>query len=221
MSSEISYSLSALYRENVTLFELVNALRGVRYNLDEYQLCIDGFPRSANSYAVNLVQKMEPTLNIIHHVHAPAIIKKTAGKIPTIILIREPQEAILSEYIRDQHSNKTPKITQLIKRYIQYYKITQEYLDKITLFTFKQVTETPEQYLKTVSTILDKEPMDYSGIITDTMNESKARVTENIIYTTSVPTTERTEYKEKIGPQILQDYDFSEAEKIFNQLVYA
>lgn len=222
MLGELSYSLIALYRENLALFDIVNAVRGENYGIEEYDLCIDGFPRSANSYAVNLVQKMAPSIKIIHHIHAPAILKKTAGKIPTIVLIRDPREAILSEYIRDQHAAaKTPNITHLIKRYTQYYQVTKKLGDKITLVTFEQVTETPEEYLRAVAVILGAQPAEsYSDIVSETMDESQARVTKEIIYTTSVPNEARTEYKDKIGQQVLQGHDFSTAEQVYNQLIY-
>jgi hypothetical protein len=61
-------------------------------------LCIEGFPRSANSFAVGAVRHAQPGLvQIAHHTHVPANAMRACDwSIPTVVLIRSPQDAIVS-----------------------------------------------------------------------------------------------------------------------------
>lgn len=65
---------------------------------DETDLCIEGFPRSANSFAVGAVEQAhDDPLTIAHHNHVPApILNAVQRRLPTIVLIREPVEAVVS-----------------------------------------------------------------------------------------------------------------------------
>jgi hypothetical protein len=46
----------------------------------------------------------------------------------------------------------------------------------------------------------------------------RAKITENIIYTTSIPTRERDEYKNHVKRNIMSKYDFSQAIKIYQTI---
>ena len=61
-------------------------------------LCVEGFPRSANSFTVSAIQSAQPqSLSVAHHTHVPAnAIRATRLRIPTLILIRNPGDAIIS-----------------------------------------------------------------------------------------------------------------------------
>jgi len=61
-------------------------------------LCIEGFPRSGNSFAVGAVEhaQSEP-IQIAHHTHVPAnAMRACEWGIPTLVLIRDPYDAIVS-----------------------------------------------------------------------------------------------------------------------------
>jgi len=62
------------------------------------QLVIEGFPRSANSFSVAAIQSVQPKpLVIASHLHAAAQVIRAADlSIPTLVLIRQPAEAIIS-----------------------------------------------------------------------------------------------------------------------------
>jgi hypothetical protein len=69
---------------------------------EETDIVIEGFPRTGNTFAVIAFQSAQPnTLSIAHHVHAPGPVLDAMrlGK-PAIVLIREPEETILSFVIR-------------------------------------------------------------------------------------------------------------------------
>ena len=61
-------------------------------------LRIEGFPRSANSFAVGAIRHTQPEpVQVAHHPHVPAnAMRACEWGIPTVVLIRSPQDAIVS-----------------------------------------------------------------------------------------------------------------------------
>jgi len=61
-------------------------------------VCIEGFPRSANSFAVGAFRHAQPEpVQVAHHTHVPAnAMRACAWGIPTVALIRSPYDAIVS-----------------------------------------------------------------------------------------------------------------------------
>lgn len=57
---------------------------------------IEGYPRSANTFAVAAFAAAQPDpVRIAHHVHAPAqVIAAVHRRLPTLVLIRDPEEAV-------------------------------------------------------------------------------------------------------------------------------
>ncbi len=58
---------------------------------------IEGYPRSANSFAVAAFRQAQPgPVRIAHHVHAPAnAIAGVRHGLPTLVLVREPADAVV------------------------------------------------------------------------------------------------------------------------------
>ena len=84
------------------------------------EIVIEGFPRSANSFAVAAFARAQGRKpEIAHHVHAPAQILGAANRnIPAIALVRNPEDAVL-EYVI-----KKPEITisQALRGYVRFYE---------------------------------------------------------------------------------------------------
>lgn len=61
-------------------------------------ICIEGFPRSANSFAVGAFEHaQDEELSIAHHNHLPApILNAVRRGLPTVVLIRDPVDAVIS-----------------------------------------------------------------------------------------------------------------------------
>ena len=67
-------------------------------------LCVEGYPRSANTYGVLLIEKYaNKKLEIAHHLHMPSQVKLASSwGIPSVLLIRKPMQAIPSLILREQ-----------------------------------------------------------------------------------------------------------------------
>ena len=75
----------------------------------ETDVVIEGFPRCGNTFAVVAFQSAQnQSIKIAHHIHAAAQISLAARwEIPTIVLIREPLDAVSSLIVR--HPEREPE----------------------------------------------------------------------------------------------------------------
>jgi hypothetical protein len=102
------------------------------------QLVIEGFPRSANTFArVAFNMAQSERVRIAHGLHVPAqVIRAATWRIPTLVLIRKPREAVLSFAIRDPIS-----VDQALRYYLSFYETVEEYRAAYVLGLFEEVTE--------------------------------------------------------------------------------
>ena len=102
------------------------------------ELVIEGYPRSANTfalYAFEIAQQRQ--VQVAHHLHSAGQVLWAARKgIPTVVLIRNPREAVSSRLIRE------PRISTewAIKDYIQFYERIIPVGDRCLFVTFEEVT---------------------------------------------------------------------------------
>lgn len=100
-------------------------------------IVIEGFPRSANTFAVLAFQSAQVENTVVaHHLHAEAqFILAKKYNVPAIALLREPIEAISSLINRDKHID----IVQGIQRYIDFYRLVLQMKDNIVIANFTTV----------------------------------------------------------------------------------
>jgi hypothetical protein len=105
---------------------------------DKSELVIEGFPRSANTFAVVAFRQAQKVdVPMAHHLHVEAqILRGVALGIPVVALIRKPEDAVKSLLIR--HPDVKPK--HAIERYIEFYSAVEKVADKVIVADFDQVT---------------------------------------------------------------------------------
>jgi hypothetical protein len=102
------------------------------------ELVIEGFPRSGNTFAVvafELAQR-RPT-RTAHHLHAAAqIVAAARMRVPIILLIRDPDESVVSHVLRE------PCITvkQALLNWIRFYERVLPYRKEMVIGEFGLVT---------------------------------------------------------------------------------
>lgn len=101
------------------------------------ELVIEGFPRSANTFAVwAFRQVQQDEVRLAHHLHYPAqVIRAAQWRIPTLVLIRNPQDAVLSLVMR----RPLLSVEQALRHYISFYKTAARYTDAFVLGRFEEV----------------------------------------------------------------------------------
>lgn len=105
---------------------------------EDTDIVIEGYPRSANTFAVAAFEIAQgKSLKIARHTHAVAQIKRaTHLKIPTLVIIREPAQAIISYVIREDNVT----ISLALKRYLTYYKAVSKVQNAFIIAEFRDIT---------------------------------------------------------------------------------
>ncbi len=131
-------------------------------------IVIEGFPRSANTFAVAAFQSSQrQPINIAHHFHAPAqIITAAQMGIPTIVLIRPPEDAIISMLLR------TPMLTPLsvARNYVRFYQSIENYSKSYVVAPFDIVISDFGRVIRAVNEVFKK---NYSLFVPDENNVEK------------------------------------------------
>jgi hypothetical protein len=104
----------------------------------ETELVIDGYTRSATTFAVYAFQLAQARpVRIAHHLHAPAqLIAAAKMGIPVLALIRDPQGAILSQLVREPWV----ALRDALVAYRRFYSCLLPYLSSFVVGEFDQVT---------------------------------------------------------------------------------
>ena len=112
------------------------------------EVCIDGYPRCANSYAVYAF-KLSNKVIIGHHHHVPAqIFRSVAMRIPTIVPIRLPEESVSSFLIFQNSTNAD----LYIKTYINFYKSIRHLFDRVVIADFDVIINDFNKVINSVNT---------------------------------------------------------------------
>jgi hypothetical protein len=124
-----------------------------RLLVDEHtDLCIDGFPRSANRFAVGAFEHaQESDISIAHHTHVPAqLLRATVLGIPTVVLIRDPVDAIISSRgleIQIAAVNDRPEppmhvsFGQRLQAWIDFYRCVEPCTNRMVVAPFDTVIQ--------------------------------------------------------------------------------
>jgi hypothetical protein len=103
------------------------------------QFVIDGYTRSASTFAVYALQLAQDVpVRLAHHLHAPAqLIAAARHSVPALAVIREPQGAILSQLIREPDV----ALRDAIVAYARFYERLLPYRDNFVVADFEEVTK--------------------------------------------------------------------------------
>jgi hypothetical protein len=99
---------------------------------------IEGYPRSANSFAVAAFGQAQPgPVRIAHHTHAPGHVVAAARMgIPAMVLIREPEEAVLEFVLVKPNLS----VGQALRGYLRFYGPLLAHRDSFVVGPFPEVT---------------------------------------------------------------------------------
>ena len=146
---ELLYQFLPLSREN--RWKKVSAQKDI---------CIEGFPRSANSFFSAVFRTYNPTAKCAHHMHAPMqVMKAIEYGIPCIILIRKPIDAVASVLVVD----RSLSIRLAIQSYIHFYERVWPVRKSVVFANFEDATQRPQHVVETLNqrynTLFHMEPI--------------------------------------------------------------
>jgi hypothetical protein len=104
----------------------------------ETDIVIEGYPRSGNTFAITAFGSAQSrAVRVAHHEHAAAqVIAAARAGTPTLVLIREPEDAVLSLIIQQPHLS----LRQALRAYVRFYRPLVPHRDRFVLATFHEVT---------------------------------------------------------------------------------
>jgi hypothetical protein len=104
----------------------------------ETELVIDGYTRSASTFAVYALQlAQERPVRLAHHLHAPAqLIAAARREVPALLVMREPRGAILSQLVREPGV----AMRDALIAYVRFHECLLGYQDRFVVGEFETVT---------------------------------------------------------------------------------
>ena len=168
----------------------------------DFDFWIDGYPRSANTFAVRAFQMANPNVRIRSHMHIPPFIINSVqlGK-PGLFLIRKPEDAIMSWAI---YWNSP--VEPCLDYYIDFHRTLLPYASKLFLASFEAVTSDFEGLIRQFNSRMNANyalPQCPAGTVFSRIEEEsrnhKGEVNELQICR---PSPRRAELKEKLAIEI-------------------
>jgi hypothetical protein len=97
---------------------------------------IEGYPRSGNTFAVAAFRlAQERPVQLAHHVHAPAqVLEGLHRGLPVAVLIRRPEDAVLSSVIRARIG-----VEAALRTYVWFYRRILPHRDDVVIAPFSTV----------------------------------------------------------------------------------
>jgi hypothetical protein len=115
-------------------------------------ICIEGCPRSANSFAVSAFQSAQPEeVAVAHHTHAAAnLLRACALRVPAVLLIRAPRSTVISRRAltlenharTDREPSHAPHLlVEHLRDWLAFYRATRACMGRCVVAPFPQVVE--------------------------------------------------------------------------------
>ena len=126
----------------------------------ETELIISAYPRTANTFFIVALEHIQKKpISIAHHLHVPALpIRGVQKKIPVVVIVRKPEEAIASLVIRETHI----QIKQAIKAYIDFHEPLLRCKNEILITDFYRVIEDFPSVISDINSKFDLKLDNYS-----------------------------------------------------------
>ena len=170
----------------------------------ETRVVVDGFPRSGNSFFVALLAVTQPPeLKMSHHLPSAAHIKEgVKRKLPVIVILREPREAVLAYCAYDRNIPLSESLLDWISFYGQVSTLpTRSY----ALARFEKFIEDGDEVVQDVNGVFEGmlSAFDHAlGEVDAKKYLERTSIAAFGISHRSQPTKERTDYKESIRAEL-------------------
>jgi hypothetical protein len=204
------------------LFPLLQLKQRIRNPQGEFQIittqfdiCIAGPPRSANTFATHIFQIWNPRALIAHHVHLPVqVLLAAKWNIPCIVLLRTPADAITSLLVLGNLTTSS-----VILSYINFYNRILSVRSQLIVATFEDIIKQPQmivsrvnqKYVTTFNSELFTRQQEQE--VFSTIKNNRARKKELLI---AIPDPEKERRKKYIKQNVADHQLFHKAMSVYN-----
>ena len=130
---------------------LVRVALGKRYpdfKRTEFNICLEGFQRSGNTFFVALLQHWNPSCRIAHHTHlASTPLHALKLGVPTVILLRDPVDVSASIMSWDSRLQAGVVLTA----YTLFYKMLWRKRNEVFIIRFSDATKHPAECIAAIN----------------------------------------------------------------------
>jgi hypothetical protein len=140
-------------------FQLISRFKpGISVASCEKLLCIEGYPRSGNTFLFAICCQLISKEKIAHHLHNCAQIKASIQcGVPVLFVARSPLDAICSYIIREDIS-----YSRAIDQYLSLYSYVAQNFSLVQVIEFDEVVSNPQQTAIKVANLLKINASDIS-----------------------------------------------------------
>ncbi|HEV2075853.1 MAG TPA: hypothetical protein VGR10_06410 [Thermoleophilaceae bacterium] len=104
-------------------------------------VCIEGFPRSANGFTVLAFRHWNPAARVAHHMHVPLQVRLAVKLgVPCCVLVRPPLDAVASVLVMQRE--RIPD-DACFRAYIRYHRAVATEREQIVTCAFGELLEDP------------------------------------------------------------------------------
>ena len=112
------------------------------------EICLEGYQRSGNTFFHEYFKLFNKECNIADHVHTTYQLRRAIKKkIPTVVIIRNPRDVILSGKV----SNEQLSISVIAWTYKKYLQYVLEMSDEMLIVRFEEVISHPQQIVISIN----------------------------------------------------------------------
>ena len=183
-------------------------------------VCIEGFPRSGNWFALRVFQEANPEVGpIAHHIHLAGQIRR-AGRygVPCVALVRDPVGAVASFLLFEDRL--TPRIA--LWSWIRYHETVARSAHAIEILPFDQLLEMPESVVARLNRRYGREfaipqldPDGTAAVLDRLEHDQRYRQTER---TRSTPTPQRRQANEHARQRVMAEPAIDSAVALYERL---
>jgi hypothetical protein len=144
------YLIKEIFRSNILLLKLYLSINDISRSPKKSQVAVCGFPRSGNTFLGRVLRfSSTGSTSLVNHFHSSAqLIRSVKIGIPSVLILRDPVEVILSLYIGYQTKNKKRlPITIHYLRYLIYHISLLPYRKKLLVIHFHEIKNNPEYFI--------------------------------------------------------------------------
>jgi hypothetical protein len=134
----LRWTLRSRMAEHPTYLRVARRRHGGGVVAPETELVIDGFTRSASTFAVVAFQLVQPEpVRVGHHLHAPSqMLEAVRLSVPVLLTVRPPEDTVLSLVVREPYVT----IAQGLNAYARFHRRLLPALDAMVVADFDEVT---------------------------------------------------------------------------------
>ena len=205
------------YRVALPFFRLFKK-RYPRLTEASTEICIEGFPRSGNTYFVSAFMMWNKTTQVAHHSHLAGSVKNALERgVPTVLLIRDPAECVASVLAWDGLLT----VTMALASYVHFHRQLWKHKERCLVLCFEDVVQQPGACIKLINDRfgLDFERQQLTGSVDQEIRDRLENVDDHhnrSATNSTLPNPAKLEIKQAYQHRLTNNHLWSSARIIYS-----